>query len=81
MHTRFFPGIDVLVDSKRKWIKGHRLGLVSHPAAVGCSGAPAAQLLLNAGARLTALFGTEQGFFGTETAGKPVIKSIRNCVE
>ena len=61
-----------MADSKRKWLKGRRIGLVSHPAAVGSHGVPAVQLLLNAGARLTALFGPEHGFFGTETAGQPV---------
>lgn len=49
---------------------------MSHPAAVSCDGAPAFQTLLNAGARLAALFGPEHGFFGTETAGEPVKNKI-----
>lgn len=72
MHASFLPGIDVLVGSERKWLKGRRIGLVSHPAAVNSQGTPAAQFLSDAGARLTALFGPEHGFFGTETAGQPV---------
>jgi uncharacterized protein YbbC (DUF1343 family) len=72
MSFRFLPGIDALLDSKRKWIKDRRIGLVSHPAAVNSRGVPAAQLILAAGGRLTALFGPEHGFFGTETAGQPV---------
>jgi len=76
MYTCFLPGIDILVDSKRKWFKGRRIGLVSHPAAVSSSGAPSFQVLLNAGVRLTALFGPEHGFFGTETAGEPVGNKI-----
>lgn len=76
MYARFLPGIDILVDSKRKWLKGRRIGLVSHPAAISSQGAPALHVLLNAGARLTALFGPEHGFFGTETAGEPVKNKI-----
>lgn len=72
MIARFLPGIDVLARFKSNLVKGRRIGLVSHPAAVGSQGAPAAQIMLNAGARLTALFGPEHGFFGTETAGQPV---------
>lgn len=76
MHASFLPGIDVLVGAKKNWIKGRRIGLVSHPAAVNSSGAPSAQALLNAGAGLTALFGPEHGFFGTETAGEKVKNKI-----
>ena len=72
MHTCFLPGIDVLAGAKRKWIKGRRIGLVSHPAAISSNGAPAAEVLLNAGARIIALFGPEHGFFGTETAGEKI---------
>lgn len=72
MDFNFLPGIDILAKFKKNLLKGRRIGLVSHPAAVSSQGAPAAQLLLNAGARLTALFGPEHGFFGTETAGQPV---------
>lgn len=76
MFNHFLPGIDILTGTRRKWIRGRRIGLVSHPAAVGSRGAPAAQLLLNAGARLTALFGPEHGFFGTETAGRQIKDKI-----
>jgi len=72
MYTRFLPGIEVLAGSKRKWIKGKRIGLVSHPAAVSSHGAPATEVLLKANVKLAALFGPEHGFFGTETAGQPV---------
>lgn len=76
MHSRFLPGIDVLAGSKKNWIKGRRLGVVTHPAAVSSRGAPAAQLLSDAGARLTALFGPEHGYSGTETAGVPIKHSV-----
>jgi len=76
MDLNFLPGIDVLAKFKRNRLKGRRIGLVSHPAAVGSSGAPSFQVLLNAGTRLTALFGPEHGFFGTETAGEPVGNKI-----
>lgn len=76
MDLNFLPGIDVLARFKKNWFKGRRIGLVSHPAAVSSSGGPSFQILLDAGARLTALFGPEHGFFGTETAGKPVKNKI-----
>jgi uncharacterized protein YbbC (DUF1343 family) len=76
MHTSFLPGINVLAKFKKSCLKGRRIGLVSHPAAVSFNGAPSLQVLLNAGARLTALFGPEHGFFGTETAGEPVRTKI-----
>lgn len=76
MISRFLPGIDVLADFKNNLVKGRRIGLVSHPAAVSSNGAPSFQVLLNAGVRLTALFGPEHGFFGTETAGEPVRNKI-----
>lgn len=76
MDTRFLPGIEVLARFKRNWLKGRRIGLVSHPAAVGANGAPAAEILLKAGARLAALFGPEHGFFGTETAGREIENTI-----
>jgi len=72
MYTRFLPGIDILADSKRNWIKDRRIGLVSHPAAVASNGMPAAEILMQAGAKIAALFGPEHGFFGTETAGEKI---------
>lgn len=76
MISRFLPGIDVLAKFKNNLVKGRRIGLVSHPAAVSSNGAPSFQVFLNAGVRLTALFGPEHGFFGTETAGEPVRNKI-----
>lgn len=76
MSTRFLTGIEVLTKFKRKWLKGRRIGLVSHPAAVSSTSAPSFQVLLDAGAKLAALFGPEHGFFGTETAGEPVKNKI-----
>jgi uncharacterized protein YbbC (DUF1343 family) len=76
MQTCFLPGIDVLGGAGKKWLRGRRIGLVSHPAAVSRSGAPSFQILQDAGARLSALFGPEHGFFGTETAGRPVRNRI-----
>ncbi len=76
MSTSFLTGIEVIAKFQKNWFKGRRVGLVSHPAAVGSDGAPAWRILLDAGARLTALFGPEHGFFGTETAGEPVGNQI-----
>jgi len=76
MNGHFLPGLDVLAGSRRNWIKGKRIGLVSHPAAISSQGAPATEVLLKANAKITALFGPEHGFFGTETAGHPVKSNV-----
>lgn len=76
MSTRFLTGIEVLTRFKKNLIKGRRIGLVSHPAALSFRGVPSAQLLREAGAKLTALFGPEHGYFGVETAGEPVKNNI-----
>jgi uncharacterized protein YbbC (DUF1343 family) len=76
MHTRFLPGIEVLTKAKKNWLKGRRMGLVSHPAAVDTNGTPSWRVLLNSGAKLTAFFGPEHGFFGKAKAGQP----LRNIV-
>ncbi|MBI2441910.1 MAG: DUF1343 domain-containing protein [Lentisphaerae bacterium] len=68
---RFLPGIDVLLSQHRHWLKGRRLGLVSHLAAVDARGMTAAERLWRERAfKLTALFGPEHGFFGLGGAGE-----------
>jgi len=67
----FLPGIDVLLRRHPDWIRGRRLGLISHQAALGANGATSARLVHDApGACLAALFGPEHGFYGTENAGE-----------
>ncbi|MBI2438102.1 MAG: DUF1343 domain-containing protein [Lentisphaerae bacterium] len=68
---RFLPGIDVLLSKHRHWLKGRRLGLLSHLAAVDARGMTSAERLWHERAfKLKALFGPEHGFFGLGGAGE-----------
>ncbi len=69
----FRPGIDTLTGKHRSWLKGHRIGLVSHPAALASSGESSVDRLARcSGSRLVALYGPEHGFFGNAVAGEHV---------
>jgi len=70
-HHRFQPGIETLLHGKHaRALKGRRVGLVSHLAAVDRSGATTAQRLHDApGITLACLMGPEHGFFGIAAAG------------
>jgi uncharacterized protein YbbC (DUF1343 family) len=71
--THFLAGIDVLLTRHRAWLRGRRLGLVSHLAAVNSRGINAAELLWREpGLRLQAVFGPEHGFFGLGAAGAEI---------
>lgn len=64
-------GIDVLRKRRFDALKGKRVGLLSHQAALTADGSTSAQLLRRAlGKRLTALYGPEHGFFGQAVAGE-----------
>jgi uncharacterized protein YbbC (DUF1343 family) len=66
----FSAGIDVLLAHHRAWLRGRRVGLLSHQAAVCGTGATSAQRLHEElGAGLVALFGPEHGFLGQAGAG------------
>lgn len=68
----FLPGIDVLLRCHSDWLRGRRIGLISHQAALGANGVTSAQMLHDTpGIHLAALFGPEHGFFGTDNAGEP----------
>lgn len=71
MHKRKFqPGIDVLLSRHRKWLRGKRIGLVSHTAAVDSHGCMSSERLWrNPDINLTCLMGPEHGFFGRAAAG------------
>ena len=67
----FKLGLDTLLEQHPDWIQGHRIGLVSHAAAVDTNGLTSAQRLhQTAGLNLTALFGPEHGFAGLAAAGE-----------
>ena len=64
-------GIDVLRARRFDLLRGRRVGLLSHQAALTADGATSAQLLRRAlGTRLSALYGPEHGFFGQAGAGE-----------
>jgi len=64
-------GIDVLRERQFDALKGKRVGLLSHQAALTADGSTSAQLLRRAlGRRLTALYGPEHGFLGQAGAGE-----------
>ena len=67
----FLPGLDVLLGRHARWLKGARVGLVSHQAAVDRAGGGAAERLRRDGRfRLACLMGPEHGFFGAAGAGE-----------
>ena len=72
MKNLFLPGIDTLLATHRRWLRGHRIGLVSHAAALSVTGYTSADLLFQKGVAIRALFGPEHGFFGVGVAGEKV---------
>lgn len=63
-------GIDVLRKQGFGLLRGKRVGLLSHQAALTADGSTSAQLLQRGlGRRLVALYGPEHGFFGQVGAG------------
>ncbi|HEV3204704.1 MAG TPA: exo-beta-N-acetylmuramidase NamZ domain-containing protein, partial [Gemmataceae bacterium] len=62
---RVGTGLMVLRDNRFAPLKGKRIGLVTHPAAVDDQLRPAAELIAEApGVELAVLFGPEHGFDG-----------------
>ena len=59
-----FTGLHRLVQEEPQRLRGRRIGLVTHPAAVLPDLTGAVEALAVAGARFTALFGPEHGFDG-----------------
>lgn len=62
-------GIQTLIEERLDSLRGQRVGLVTHPAAVLANLTHTLDALLQAGVSLTALFGPEHGFFGEANAG------------
>jgi len=68
---KFSTGIDVLLAQHRTCLRGRRVALLSHQAALCRDGATSAQRLhAELGAGLVALFGPEHGFLGQAGAGE-----------
>jgi len=67
----FTLGIDSLLAEHADLLRGQRVGLVSHAAAVDKTGVTSAEKLVRSpGVNLTALFGPEHGFAGRAAAGE-----------
>ncbi len=77
MTERLALGIDGLLRRHASWLRGKRVGLVSHAAALDARGASTADRLREAlGPRLAALFGPEHGFFGAAAAGEATADAV-----
>ncbi|MFC1498782.1 exo-beta-N-acetylmuramidase NamZ domain-containing protein [Verrucomicrobiota bacterium] len=67
----FKLGIETLLSSRKEWLAGKRVGLVSHLAAVNSKSQTTAELLWNdPEINMTCLFGPEHGFFGKAGPGE-----------
>lgn len=65
-------GLDILLAERLHLVRGRRVGLVTHPAAVRPDLAHAADALRAAGVQIAALFGPEHGLDGAAAEGAPV---------
>ena len=71
-------GMDVWAARRFERLRGRRVGLLSHQAALTAEGATSAQVLRRApGVRLVALFGPEHGFFGQAGAGEHHARGVQ----
>lgn len=68
-------GMDNLLARHKGWLKGRRVGLLSHAAAVDSRGQHSVELLTRAGVALAALFGPEHGFSSLAAPGEKVASS------
>jgi uncharacterized protein YbbC (DUF1343 family) len=68
-------GLDVLISERLDLLRGRRVGLVTHPAAVLPDLTSATDALLNAGVKFSALFGPEHGLDGSAADGTAVADS------
>ncbi len=62
-------GLELLISERLDLVRGRRVGLASHPAAVLPDLTGAVDALLGAGVRLVALFGPEHGFDASAADG------------
>ncbi len=65
-------GLDILVHQRRELVRGRRVGLVTHPAAVRPDLTGALDALRSASVQVVALFGPEHGLDGAAADGTPV---------
>ncbi|MBN1486535.1 MAG: DUF1343 domain-containing protein [Anaerolineae bacterium] len=72
----FHTGLEVLISEQAELLKGWRVGLVTHPAAVLPDMTGIVAALRAAGVQLTALFGPEHGFDGSAADGAAVADGV-----
>jgi uncharacterized protein YbbC (DUF1343 family) len=73
----FRLGIDVLEGLKFKYLKGKRVGLLTHPAGVNSRGDSSIDVLRRSSlVNLVALYGPEHGIYGNEKANIPVLDRV-----
>ncbi|HEX6971695.1 MAG TPA: DUF1343 domain-containing protein [Limnochordia bacterium] len=73
MNDTVRPGIDVLLDERLELVRGRRIGLITHQAAVDRRLVPSIERLRHApGVTVAALFGPEHGVDGARQAGESV---------
>ena len=73
----FRLGIDVLEGLKFKYLKGRRVGLLTHPAGVNSRGESSIDVLRRSSlVNLVALYGPEHGIYGDEKANIPVLDRV-----
>ena len=72
-HPFFLTGLDVLLEDQRNLIKGKRIGLLTHAAALTADGSWSAEKLWrDPNVNLVCLLGPEHGLFGQGGAGETV---------
>jgi uncharacterized protein YbbC (DUF1343 family) len=69
-------GLEVLLRERLDLLRGRRVGLVTHPAAVLPDLTASVDALCGAGMQLTALFGMEHGFAGSAADGKALADGV-----
>ncbi len=69
-------GLDILVHERQDLLRGQRVGLVTHPAAVLPDCSSALDALLAAGVQITALFGMEHGYNAAAADGAAVDHAV-----
>ena len=73
MPPPFQPGIATLLNTHAAWLRGRRVALVSHPAAVDTDGTHSLERLAQSGlTKSLVVWGPEHGFLGTAGAGEHV---------
>jgi uncharacterized protein YbbC (DUF1343 family) len=73
-------GLENLVQNNFNLLKGKRIGLLAHQASVDSQGTHALDLLKNAGANITTLFGPEHGIKGSAQDMEPVLSDETSSI-